>query len=64
MLMVLMLVAWCSAEAQSSGQGQSAEVWAGYYAHVYQVPVELVEAVIEVESDWCPSACREKGRWG
>ena len=27
-----------------------------HYAHVYQVPVELVESVIDVESNWNPDA--------
>ena len=35
-----------------------------YYANVYQVPVELVEAVIEVESDWQPYAVSPKGAAG
>ena len=35
-----------------------------YYAHVYQVPVELVDAVIEVESNWQPYAVSRKGAAG
>ena len=34
---------------------------AEYYANVYQVPVELVDAVIEVESNWQPYAVSPKG---
>jgi soluble lytic murein transglycosylase-like protein len=37
---------------------------AEYYANVYQVPVELVEAVIEVESDWQPYAVSPQGAAG
>ena len=37
---------------------------AEYYANVYQVPVELVEAVIEVESDWQPYSVSPKGAAG
>ena len=37
---------------------------AEYYANVYQVPVELVEAVIEVESNWQPYAVSPKGAAG
>jgi soluble lytic murein transglycosylase-like protein len=37
---------------------------AEYYANVYQVPVELVEAVIEVESSWQPFAVSPKGAAG
>jgi soluble lytic murein transglycosylase-like protein len=38
--------------------------WAAYYAAVYQVPVELVEAIIEVESGWNPYAVSDKGAVG
>ena len=38
--------------------------WAEYYATVYQVPVDLVEAIIDVESDWNPSAISDKGAVG
>jgi soluble lytic murein transglycosylase-like protein len=37
---------------------------AEYYASVYQVPVELVDAVIEVESNWQPYAVSPKGAAG
>ena len=37
---------------------------AQYYAHVYQVPVELVESVIDVESNWNPYAVSPKGAVG
>jgi soluble lytic murein transglycosylase-like protein len=37
---------------------------AEYYAHVYQVPVELVDAVIEIESNWQPYAVSQKGAAG
>ena len=35
-----------------------------YYAHIYQVPVELVESVIDVESNWNPYAVSPKGAAG
>ena len=35
-----------------------------YYAHTYQVPVELVESVIDVESNWNPHAVSPKGAVG
>jgi soluble lytic murein transglycosylase len=38
--------------------------YAAHYAGVYQIPVELVEAVIEVESDWKPEAVSDKGAFG
>lgn len=37
---------------------------ARYYAHLYRVPVELVEAVVDVESDWNPHAMSPKGAVG
>jgi soluble lytic murein transglycosylase-like protein len=37
---------------------------AEYYAHVYRIPVDLVEAVIDVESDWDPYAVSPKGAVG
>jgi soluble lytic murein transglycosylase-like protein len=37
---------------------------AEYYASVYHVPVELVDAVVEVESDWQPYAVSPKGAAG
>jgi soluble lytic murein transglycosylase-like protein len=37
---------------------------AEHYARVYQVPVELVDAVIQVESNWNPYAVSVKGAAG
>ncbi|MCI0625537.1 MAG: lytic transglycosylase domain-containing protein [Acidobacteria bacterium] len=34
------------------------------YSRAYQVPVELIEAVIEVESNWSPHAVSPKGAVG
>jgi soluble lytic murein transglycosylase-like protein len=38
--------------------------WADYYAAVYRVPPELVQAIIEVESAWQPRAVSKKGAVG
>src|SRR5215470_2150920 len=38
--------------------------WVAHYAAVYHVPVELVEAIIEVESGWEPYAVSPKGAVG
>ena len=38
--------------------------WAEYYAAVYRVPVELVEAIIDEESGWNPYAISNKGAAG
>src|SRR6516164_5187291 len=40
------------------------ERWAEYYATVYQLPLDLVEAVIDEESGWNPSAVSKKGAAG
>jgi len=41
-----------------------AERWAVYYAAVYRVPVELVEAIIDEESGWKSDAVSSKGAVG
>ena len=38
--------------------------WAVYYATVYRVPTELVEAIIDEESAWNPYAVSRKGAVG
>ena len=38
--------------------------WAEYYATRYQVPVDLVMAIIDEESAWNPNAISEKGAVG
>jgi soluble lytic murein transglycosylase-like protein len=38
--------------------------WAEYYAAIYQVPIELVAAIIDEESGWNPYAVSKKGAAG
>ncbi len=38
--------------------------WVEYYAAVYRVPADLVEAIIDEESDWNPYAVSKKGAVG
>ena len=38
--------------------------WAEYYAALYQVPVELVAAIIDEESGWNPYAISKRGAAG
>ena len=38
--------------------------WAHYYAALYRVPIELVEAIIDEESGWNPYAVSSKGAAG
>ena len=40
------------------------ERWAQYYAAHYQLPVELVAAIIDEESAWNPNAVSSKGAAG
>jgi soluble lytic murein transglycosylase-like protein len=66
-LVVLLLVG--SVEARQAVQQVSAlrelsGQWARYYAEMYGVPVELIEAVIEEESAWNPYAVSNKGAAG
>ena len=64
-LLLLVLAGSLKASAQGpTEQREHAVRWAEYYAHVYQVPVELVESVINVESNWNPSAVSPKGAVG
>jgi len=64
---LLLLVLACGAEASAQGPPAPREYavrCAEYYAHIYQVPVELVESVIDVESNWNPYAVSPKGAVG
>ena len=38
--------------------------WADYYARVYSVPLEFVQAVIDVESAWHPYLISSRGAAG
>lgn len=67
-LACLLLVLTQTAAAQvANGTGDVPGLcarWAEYYATVYQVPLDLVEAIIDVESDWNPNAISDKGAVG
>src|SRR5258708_38091086 len=39
-------------------------LWTEYYARVYRVPVDLVDAIIDEESGWNPYAVSKKGAVG
>jgi len=57
----------CISPAGGAERQTVAEVsaqWAAHYAAVYHVPVELVEAIIDVESGWNPYAVSDKGAVG
>ena len=60
------MILWGSAAKAARPQtlAELSAQWAAYYAAVYRVPVELVDAIIEVESDWNPYAVSSKGAAG
>lgn len=53
----------CRAAGRARSQRYS-EQCAVFYARAYHVPVELVDAIIQVESDWNPLAVSSKGAAG
>ena len=56
-----------TAKAQLADTRQIREVsvrWVRYYATAYQIPVELVAAIIDEESGWNPYAVSSKGAAG
>jgi soluble lytic murein transglycosylase-like protein len=63
---------WClvlcgTAIAQSFGSRpphETAMKWAVYYSAVYRVPIQMVEAIIDEESNWNPYAVSSKGAAG
>jgi len=59
-----MLVAVSQAQTPLQETRSLALCWAKYYSAVYQVPVELVLAIIDEESGWDPYALSEKGAGG
>jgi len=53
-----------SAFAQATPVREFSARCAAHYASTFEVPVELVDAVIQVESDWNPYAVSKKGAAG
>lgn len=65
-LCLLVLLAG-AARAQIADMGQLRDLsarWAEYYAALYGVPVDLVDAIIDQESAWNPYAVSSKGAVG
>ena len=66
--MAIVFVIWFSAPAawaaESAGARGYSERCAATYASAFGVPVELVDAVIQVESGWNPYAVSRKGAAG
>src|SRR3974377_261161 len=62
---LVLLVGTARAQVADGGQLRDASGrWAEYYAAFYQVPVELVAAIIDEESGWNPYAVSNKGAAG
>jgi len=62
-MLALLLASWAhGAEPQRPARLRTG--WVSYYAAGYHVPVEPVEAIIEVESSWALTQCRPKAPWG
>jgi len=63
-LLIVALVAPTARAAEPTNVGQFPVRCAAYYALAFGVPVELVDAVIQVESAWNPYAVSSKGAAG
>jgi soluble lytic murein transglycosylase-like protein len=64
---ILFTIAFVAPAAQAAGAadvGQRSVECAAFYASAFGVPVELVDAVIQIESAWNPYAVSNKGAAG
>lgn len=62
--MSLLQVAVAQITTGTSNVRELSTRWAEYYAEVYRVPVDLVDAIIDEESCWNPYAVSKKGAVG
>jgi soluble lytic murein transglycosylase-like protein len=65
--LVLLVVLQAATAQTATGTGNVRDLsarWAEYYAEVYEVPVDLVAAIIDEESGWNPYAVSKKGAVG
>jgi soluble lytic murein transglycosylase-like protein len=63
-VLVVLFGAPAACAAEPTSVREFAERCAAFYASVFAIPVELVEAVIQVESGWNPYAVSSKGAAG
>ena len=63
-LFTIAFVAPAAQAAEAADVGQRSVECAAFYASAFGVPVELVDAVIQVESAWNPYAVSNKGAAG
>ena len=64
LLIIVCLTWWAPRGGAAVTRRESCVEWTMYYAREYHVPIELVEAVIDVESNWEPYAVSSKGAVG
>ena len=64
LFLVLMQVGAAQAAAGTRDVRDLSGRWAEYYATIYRVPVDLIDAVIDEESGWDPFAVSSKGAVG
>ncbi|HZC23287.1 MAG TPA: transglycosylase SLT domain-containing protein [Candidatus Binatia bacterium] len=61
---LLILLQMATAQTKTSDPHTLSTRWVEYYAAVYRVPVDLVDAIIDEESGWNPYAVSKKGAVG
>jgi hypothetical protein len=69
LLVAILFSTWCAGQPICPSAGSSALLriemcWADYYSRAYGVPLEFVQAVIDVESAWQPYVVSPKGAAG
>lgn len=62
--LLCLVLAGSTLRADELTQREKAERWLNYYAAMYDVPSDLVHAIVEVESGWHPDAVSSKGAVG
>ena len=61
---VLSVTSICWAQSPKPQSRAEAEYYVASYAHRYKVPVALVRAIVEHESNWQPCVASPKGAVG
>jgi soluble lytic murein transglycosylase-like protein len=61
---VLSAILICWAQTPKPQERTEAEYYVAAYAHHYKVPVALVRAIVEHESNWQPCVASPKGAVG
>ncbi|HEV2172981.1 MAG TPA: lytic transglycosylase domain-containing protein [Terriglobales bacterium] len=64
LILVIAILAAASAKTVQASEPEAGRECVAFYASAYGVPIELVDAVIQVESAWNPYAVSSKGAAG